>query len=304
MKEYSFTPLSSSSICFLLFAKLEDLTASKHGLKKWLDYVATIENKVEVIVAPIGKEMREQDLLEIKLAAEKYACSEVLAHLKILPSCSQSEGDAFRLGFAYSAYEIVVVAPLLPSFCQPSVIKIMLQNIEQSHVAGAVRVLDFYPLILRFLFFLKAFLGRFFLCIPFDRISGPDSFWARFQSWIFWFIFGVRYIDPFFPVRVYRRHVLETCFPVSKGNFFQLEILAKANFLGLLFFPEQSWPETYFKSTKGVIPDRGDIFCLSDFLNLLSNPDFSTSQPPLPKVAVNNGDLAGSDAPPNSLIPE
>ena len=54
MKEYSFSPVSSSSLCFLLFAKIEDMASLKHGLKKWLDYIATFENKVEVIVAPIG----------------------------------------------------------------------------------------------------------------------------------------------------------------------------------------------------------------------------------------------------------
>lgn len=304
MKEYSFSPVSSSSLCFLLFAKIEDRASLKHGLKKWLDYIATFENKVEVIVAPIGKEVAESELLEIKGVVEKFATREVLFGLKILETCSQSEGDAFRLGFEHSSHEIFVVAPLLPRFCQPSILKIMLQNIEQSHIAGAVRVLDFYPLLLRVLFFLKGVLSRLFLCIPFENISGPSCFRGRVQSWIFWFIFGVRYVDPFFSVRVYRRDVFESCLTVSKGNFFQLEILAKANFLGLLFFPEQPWPEEYSKSSKALIPDRGDLSYPSDFFNLLSNPTFSSSNPPLAKVPANNADLGDSDRGANSFIPE
>lgn len=304
MKEYSFSPVSSSSLCFLLFAKIEDMASLKHGLKKWLDYIATFENKVEVIVAPVGKELVESELLEIKGAVEKFATRDVLSRLEVLATCSQSEGDAFRLGFEHSSHEIFVVAPLLPRFCQPSLLKIMLQNTEQAHIAGAVRVLDFYPLPLRFLFFLKGVLGRLFLCIPFENISGPGSFRGRVQSWIFWFIFGVRYFDPFFPVRVYRRDVLASCLPVSKGNFFHSEILAKANFLGFLFFPEQPWPEEFSKSSKTLIPDRGDLSYLSDFYYLLSNPTFSTSNPPLAKVPANNADLGDSDRDANSFIPE
>ncbi|MEY4790265.1 MAG: hypothetical protein RLZ61_2483, partial [Planctomycetota bacterium] len=143
-----------------------------------------------------------------------------------------------------------------------------------------------------------------FLCIPFENISGPGSFRGRVQSWIFWFIFGVRYFDPFFPVRVYRRDVLASCLPVSKGNFFHSEILAKANFLGFLFFPEQPWPEEFSKSSKTLIPDRGDLSYLSDFYYLLSNPTFSTSNPPLAKVPANNADLGDSDRDANSFIPE
>ena len=299
MKEYSFIPVSSSSLCFLLFAKIDDMASLKHGLKKWLDYVATLENKVEVIVAPIGKEMDESEVLEIKVAAEKYASKDILPGLKVLATSSISEGDAIRLGFEHSSNEIFVVAPLLPRFCQPSVLKIMLQNIEQTHIAGAVRVLDFYSLPLRFFSLVKGFLCRFFLCIPFENISGPGSISGRIQSWIFWFIFGVRYVDPFFPVRVYRRDALVTCLPVSKGNFFHLEILAKANFLGLLFFPEQPWPETHSKS---LIPDRGDRYCISDFYYLLSNPNFSPSNPPLAKVAANNDGLADSSCHQNPFI--
>jgi len=300
MKEHFFIPVSSSSLCFLLFAKIEDMASLKHGLKKWLDYIATFENKVEVIVAPIGKEMDESELLEIKVSAEKYASKDVLPGLKVLATSSISEGDAIRLGFEHSSNEIFVVAPLLPRFCQPSVLKIMLQNIEQTHIAGAVRVLDFYSLPLRFFSFVKGFLCRFFLCIPFENISGPGSISGRIQSWIFWFIFGVRYVDPFFPVRVYRRDAFATCLPVSKGNFFHLEILAKANFLGLLFFPEQTWPETHSKS---LIPDRGDRYYSSDFYYLLSNPIFSTSNPPLAKVAANNGGFADSSGHQNPFIP-
>jgi len=304
MKEYSFIPVSNSSLCFLLFAKLEDMALLQHGLKKWLDYVATFENKVEVIIAPIGKQMGEAELLEIKVAAEKYASSAVLPGLKILPTCAQSEGDAIRLGFEHSSHQIVLVAPLMPRFCQPSVLKIMMQNIEQTHIAGASRVLDFYPLPLKLLFVFKGVLARLFLCIPFENISGPGSFLGRFQSWIFWFIFGVRYVDPFFPVRIYRRDALEACHPVSKGNFIHLEILAKANFLGLLFFPEQPWPETPSKSFKPLIPDHGDLFCSSDFFYLLSKPVFSTLNPPLAKVTANNAGLGDSSGAPNSFIPE
>ena len=122
MKEYFFTQVSSSSLCFLLFAKIDDMASLKHGLKKWLDYIATFENKVEVIVAPIGKEMVESELFEIKVAAEKYASTDVLPGLKVLASSSISEGDAIRLGFEHSSNEIFVVAPLLPRFCQPSVL--------------------------------------------------------------------------------------------------------------------------------------------------------------------------------------
>lgn len=304
MKEYSFSPVSSSSLCFLLFAKIEDMASLKHGLKKWLDYIATFENKVEVIVAPIGKEFAESELLEIKGVVDKFATRDVLSRLEVLATCSQSEGDAFRLGFKHSSHEIFVVAPLLPRFCQPSILKIMLQNTEQAHIAGAVRVLDFYPLILRLFFYLKGILGRLFLCIPFENISGPGSFRGRVQSWIFWFIFGVRYVDPFFPTRVYRRDLLASCLPVSKGNFFHLEILAKANFLGFLFFPEQPWPDELSKSSKTLIPDRGDLFFLSDFYYLLSNPDFATSNPPLAKVPANNADLGDSVRDANSFIPE
>lgn len=304
MKEYSFKPVSNSSLCFLLLANLEDMASLKHGLKKWLDYVATFGNKIEFIIVPIGKEMGESELLEIKDAAEKYASGVLLPGLKILPTCSQSEGDALRIGFQHSSHEIVVIAPLLPRFCRPSVLQIMFQNIEQTHIAGASRVLDFYPLPLRLLFFLKAFLARLFLCIPFEKISGPGSFWGRFQSWIFWFIFGVRYVDPFFPVRIYRRSALEACHLVSKGNFIYLEILAKANFLGFLFFPEQPWPETLSKSSKNLIPDCGDLFCSSDFFNLLSNPVFFNSNPPLPKVTANKAGLEDSSGTPNSFIHE
>lgn len=304
MKEYSFTPVSNSSLCFLLFAKLEDMVLLKHGLKKWLDYIATFENKVEVIIAPIGKQMGEDDLVEIKIAAEKYASSAVLSGLKILPTGAQTEGDAIRFGVEYSAHQIIIVSPLIPRFCQPSVLKIMMQNIEQTHIAGASRVLDFYPLPLKLFFVLKVFLARLFLCIPFENISGPSSFLGRLQSWIFWFIFGVRYADPFFPVRIYRREALKACHLVSNGNFIHLEILAKANFLGLLFFPEQPWPETQSKSSKALIPDHGDLFCASDFFHLLSKPVFSTSNPPLGKVTANIGGLEDSSGPSNSFIPE
>lgn len=300
MKEFLVAPLSDSSISFLLFTRKDNLAFLKAGLKKWIDLISTFQNKVEIVVLVFGSGVIESQNSELKDIIEKSSSKIPVEAFKLLETSLEYEGDALKFAIEQTNHDILVVAPCQAKYCQATILKIMLGNISNAHLAGAVRELDNYPFALKAFSLCKGVLGRFFLCLPIENISGPNSILSRFQNWVFWFVFGVRYVDPFFPVRVYRGNFLRDCKLDSKGNFIHVEILAKANFLGLIFYPEQSWPE----SSKVSIPDRGDNCFFSDFLNLLSNPKFIKSGTADEKLTANNNDLPGSDGAAGKFIVE
>lgn len=288
MNDHQLTSVAKSSISFLLFASVDELSILKQGLKKWSDFIATFENKVEIIVVPFGVVKCESDLIELKESIQKNTPKTLLTSLNFLESISESEGDALRLGFENSKHDIILVSPALARFCQPTALKSLFENLEQSHIAGVVRVTESYPWWIKLYGFIKGMLCRVFLCMPFEKVCGSSSFMGRAKSWLFWFIFGIRYQDAFLPLRLYRREALSACIPSSKGNFWNVEVLAKANFIGLYFFPELPWPEAESNALKRELSYSSDKWFWSDFFRLLSHPSFLPFSQPHDSNSGNN----------------
>ncbi len=275
MNDNQLIPVAKCSISFLLFAPLDELPTLKQGFKKWFDFISTFENKIEVIVVAYGSIKSESDLFDLKESMQKNAPKILCNSINFLESISESEGDALRVGFENSKYNIVLVSPALARFCQPTVLKTLFENLEQSHIAGVARVFETYPWWLRIYSFLKGVLCRLFLCMPVEKVCGSSSIMGRAKSWLFWFIYGIRYQDSFSPLRLYRREVLSSCLPSSKGNFWNVEVLAKANFIGAYSFTELHLPESDSNSNKSIISFCGDKWFWSDFYRLLLSPSFS-----------------------------
>ena len=88
--------------------------------------------------------------------------------------------------------------------------------------------------------------------------------WQRL--WRRW-LFGLRFRDASCPVRLYRRSIFPRILIQSKGAFADIEILAKANFLGCLFTEvDVSWsPAAGAAQPASVAGDFRRVFNRTDF---------------------------------------
>jgi glycosyltransferase involved in cell wall biosynthesis len=233
------TPISSQPLSVVLLtrdqaAHLEALLAA------WVTFLNGLDREYELIVVDDGSTDGSGELAE-KLAAG-YRRVVVRRHERTL-----GEGAALRTALAAAHYPLLFYTLGDPHYQPADLGKLLCKRpdphkpdleIDHVHILPAVRGGQRIPWPWRIL----GQLWRIFLRVLFAH--APE----RPPGWLGWkrhaaalgvrILFGVRYRDVACPFRLLRREIFERIPLQSDGPFVHVEILAKANYLGLMLGEE------------------------------------------------------------------
>src|SRR5262249_45707752 len=147
-----------------------------------------------------------------------------------------------------------------------------LAEIDKVHLAAGYRVWQPVPLPLRCLGWLYRLFIRVALAHPLEPLPG----WLGWDGWAAHvrarLCFGLRVHDVSCPFRLYRREIFGRIPIQSDGRFAQVEVLAKANFLGRVM------AETPVRYQPPAAPPAQDEAARrqarADFRRVFFHPDF------------------------------
>lgn len=209
-------------------------------LAAWVTFLNGLDREYELIVVDDGSTDGGGELAE-KLAAG-YRRVVVRRHER-----TQGEGAALRTALAVAQHPLLFYT-LGDPYYQPADLGKLLRKrpdprkpdleIDHVHILTAARSGQRMPWPWR----IVGQLWRFFLRVMF--VHAPE----RHPGWLGWkhhagallvrILFGVRYRDVACPFRLLRRDIFARIPLQSDGSFVHVEILAKANYLGLMMGQE------------------------------------------------------------------
>ncbi len=160
-------------------------------------------------------------------------------------------GAALRTGLAAAGHPLLVTAIANKQF-QPAELKRLLEVIDQVDLVTGYRVGFPVPWWLSAVHGLYRLALRLGFGIPLDPLPSWLGWQAQLRHSLCKWLFGVRLHDPECVFRLFRRQLFQRLPIQSDGGFAQVEVLAKANFLGcwmaevpVTYLPAQYQPETW-----------------------------------------------------------
>lgn len=163
-------------------------------------------------------------------------------------------GAALRTGLAVAKHPLLVTAPANKQF-QPAELQRLLQDIDKVDLVTGYRVGQPVPGWLAILNGLYRLTLGLCFGIPLEPVPAWLGWREQLRRSLCQWLFGVHVHDPACAFRLYRRQVFARLPIQSDGNFAQVEILAKANFLGCLMaevpvtcLPSSNQPSTWLHS--------------------------------------------------------
>ncbi len=270
-------PIASQSLSVILLAH-NSANHLEAVLAAWVTFLNGLDRDYEVIVVDDGSTDGTAALAD-KLASG-YRRVQILRH-----ATSQGEGAALRTGLASARHPLLFYTLCDPHY-QPSDLGRLLRKrpepdkpdleLDHVHVLSAARGGERMPWPGR----LMGLLWRFFCRVLFGHSP------ARSPGWLGWkrelgrlavrVLFGVRYRDVACPFRLQRRDIFARIPIQSNGSFVHVEILAKANFLGLVMGEEVPLePGHYPPLRKTPFPEEARRLRV-DARQVIFHPDFGS----------------------------
>ncbi len=258
-------PVATEPLSVLLLAR-DDAPYLAEVLGAWLSPLAELGRPYEIILVDDASGDGTGGLAEF--LAGRQPRIRVLRH-----TARQGPGAAFRTGLAAAQYPLLLSAPCDRQY-EPASLKAFLEAIDKVHLVSGCRVLAPVPWWLRGVGL--AYRGLVRLLLGESRPPLP--------GWLGWsgqarrlgarLFFGVRLRDVECPFRLYRRSIFERIPIQSNGGFAQVEILAKANFLGCIMceeeVPHRPRPRWAAEPFRRLVHEARRV---------LSNPDFGPAEP-------------------------
>jgi glycosyltransferase involved in cell wall biosynthesis len=216
-------PIASAPLSVVLLARNveADLAEVVGG---WITLLDSLEREYEVILVEDGSS--DGTAAKADALAGQNPRLQVLHH-----QTGQGFGAALRAGIGTARY------PLL--FCsagdrqyEPEDLKKLLAEIDKVDLVTGYRVSRPLPLWLRWPGYLYRGLIRILFGVSLEKLPGWLGWRAHRRRWIARLLFGVRVGDVGCTFQLFRRSIFARIPIQSKGTFSQVEILAKANFLG------------------------------------------------------------------------
>lgn len=233
------SPISSQPLSVVLLTRNQ--TAHLEGLlAAWVTYLNGLDREYELIVVDDGSTDGTGELAE-KLASG-YRRVVVRRHER-----AQGEGAALRSALAMAHYPLLFYTFGDPHY-QPSDLGKLLRKrpdphkpdleIDHVHILSAIRGGQRIPWPWRIL----GRIWRLFLRVMFAHAPPPLPGWLGWErhaaALLVRILFGIRYRDVACPFRLLRRDIFARIPLQSDGSFVHVEILAKANYLGLMLGEE------------------------------------------------------------------
>jgi glycosyltransferase involved in cell wall biosynthesis len=218
-------PTTTDPISVLLLAR----DAEPHlevVLAGWGAQLSALDREYEVLVVDDGSDDRTGALVEEWAARDPRI--RLLRH-----DTPRGHGAALRTSLAAARYPL-----LLTSTCdrqyQPEDLPRLLGEMDKVHLATGYRVWQPVPWPLRWLGWVWRAVARIVLAQSLEPLPGWLGWRGIAESVRARLLFALRVRDVSCPFRLYRRAVFDRIPIQSVGPFAQVEILAKANFLGCM----------------------------------------------------------------------
>lgn len=233
------TPISSQPLSVVLLTRNQ--AAHLDGLlAAWVTFLNGLDREYELIVVDDASTDGTGELAE-KLASG-YRCVVVRRHER-----PQGEGAALRTALSTVRYPLLFYTLGDPHY-QPADLGKLLRKrpdphkpaleIDHVHILSALRGGQRMPWPWRVLGqFWRIFLRVMFAHSP-QRLPGWLGWKRHAAALLVRVLFGVRYLDVACPFRLLRRDIFARIPLQSDGPFVHVEILAKANYLGLMMGEE------------------------------------------------------------------
>lgn len=186
----------------------------------WLTFLNGLGREYELLLVDDGSTDRTAEL------AARSPRVRLLRH-----ASPQGIGAALRTGVAEARYSLLAHAPCDRQF-RPDDLKRLLAEIDKSHLVSAYRVMQPVPAWLRYPGRVLRFLINRLFAVSLEEGPGWLGWKAHLGHHLARAIFGVRLKDVGCWLRLYRRAIFARIPIQSNGPFAQVEVLAKANFLG------------------------------------------------------------------------
>ena len=268
-------PIATEPLSILLLAHneaahLEDV------LRSWVHELARREPDYEILVVDDGSTDGTAALAETLTAT--------LPQVRLLRHETwRGEGAALRTGLAAARHPLLLTATCDRQY-QPEDLQRLLADIDKVHLAVGYRAWQPVPLPLRVLGWLYRLFIRVALAHPLEPLPG----WLGWGGWAAHvrarLCFGLRVHDVLCPFRLYRGAIFGRIPIQSDGPFAQVEVLAKANFLGYVMTETPVRYQPVHAALKGEA-DAGAVRrqARADFRRVFSHPDFGPVVLPAPE---------------------
>jgi glycosyltransferase involved in cell wall biosynthesis len=201
---------------------------------------------------------------------ERWPALRVLHHAE-----RKGQGAALRTGIAAARHPLLLTAPCDRQY-RAEEFKLLLDRIDRVDLVTGCRTGRRRPFWRRVVGGVYRLLVRVLIGLSLQP-SPCSPGWVSFaRRWAARWLFAVRTHDAACALRLYRRSVFRRLPIQSDGEFAQVEILAKANFLGCLM---EEVPVAY--APPAAAPDRAERRRYwRELARLLRNPDFGPAELP------------------------
>jgi glycosyltransferase involved in cell wall biosynthesis len=262
-------PIAKEPLSVLLLAS-NNAAALPEVPEDWAALLNGLERDYEILIVDDGS-TDGTGALAASLA-ERQPRVRVLTH-----PTPMGRGAALRTGLAGARFPL-----LLQTTCdrqyQPEDLKRFLEHIDKVHLVSGYRVSRPMPLGLRLL----GLACRAFVRVVFGESQETLPGWLGWSGhgrrWLARIFFGVRVQDVDCEFRLFRRSIFARLPIQSDGDFAQVEVLAKANFLGHLMTEEP----VRHRPEPGAGRRRSARQTWREAYRVLSHADFGPAQLPEP----------------------
>jgi hypothetical protein len=286
-------PIADAPLSVLLFAYNEG-PSFEEIVTGWITYLNGLKRSYEIIVVDDGS--TDQTGAWADALAGRYPWLRALHH-----DHRRGFGAALRTGFPAAQYPLLFYTTCDRQY-ETAELQRLLDLINQVDLVTGIRAWQPVPTWLRSLGSLYRVIARVVFGVPLE----PRQVWLGWpgwpRRWLARWVFGLRLQDVECAFRLFRRSILPRIPVQSDGPFAQVEVLAKANFLGCLF---AETPVAYHPRPAGGITDTElPAHIREEAWRLFKQPDFGPGVLPGKDGFSTPDGLAKDAVSPASLIEE
>jgi glycosyltransferase involved in cell wall biosynthesis len=277
-------PIAREPISVVLLAHNQAATVEE-VVTSWIQFLNSLERDFEVILVDDGS--TDETSERAASLATRSPRLQVLSH-----PTAQGQGAALRTALKTARHPLFFYTICDPQY-RPSDLGRLLQKrtdprrddleLDQVHLMTGSRAGEPIPLPWRIVgLFWRLFWG-IVLSHPLAKQPGWLGWKRELGRCLVRLLFGVRYHDVACPFRLQRRAIFSRIPLQSNGPFVHVEILAKANFLGLIMAEE-------LPLAAGHYPPFGERESKADFQQIVADarrvirhPEFGSPEVPMPE---------------------
>ncbi|HEY7314905.1 MAG TPA: glycosyltransferase [Gemmataceae bacterium] len=288
-------PIASQPLSAVLIAR-NSANHLEAVLGDWITFLNGLDREYELILVDDGSTDGGGDLAE-KLATN-FRRVRVLRH-----TTARGEGAALRTALTVAQHPLLFYTLCDPHY-QPADLGKLLRKrsdpnkpdleLDQVHILSASRGGRPTPGPWRVLGLLWRIFCRVLFTQAPDRLAGWLGWKRHLARTLVRLLFGVRYHDVACPFRLHRRAIFSRIPVQSDGSFVHVEILAKANALGLMMGEEVPLEPGHYPPLKDTLAREEFRQLLADARRVIRHPDFGPPRLDAPSSEASTGGASAS----------